>query len=180
MHRLEAEHRALAQALDMFDCFLAKGAAGDADPHDVPRVAAFFRDYVQLHHEREETLLLPAMAEHEFSTTRGPLVYIVEEHAKEGALLDELFAVAFRRGGCAPSDAAFAAAARAFIDFERAHMAKETQYLYPAAKQILVNDTTRLDARDARFDAEHEVYGRRSWAERVLGELSATYGVAAA
>lgn len=173
--RLESEHRSLSEALDVFERYLARAVAGTGDLFDLPRFAVFFRDFVHLHHEREERILLPALARREFSLERGPLRHIREEHLRENVLLDELFAIVFRRGGCTPDDPALIAAAQAFIQFERSHIAKETHHLYPAAKTALVNDTGRLDDEVARFDGDRAAYSCIAWTERVLGELSATY-----
>lgn len=175
--RLEHEHDAIRDALRAFAQFLVQAQRNEADPTDLPRFAIFFREYVDLiHHEREERLLLPALVRHDFSPTAGPLRYVRDQHTRERELLQTLVGEVFRRGGCPPTDPALLRAAEEFVAFQHTHLEQEQLHLYPVARQLLRNDTSRLAKELAQFDVEHEAYGRSVWLERVLGELVTVYG----
>jgi hemerythrin-like domain-containing protein len=174
--RLEHEHRAILEAVNAFASFLSRAETADVDVHDLPRFVLFFREYVDLiHHDREERVLLPALVRHDFAPCGGPLGHVRDQHARERELLRALLEQCFRRGGCSPNHPELVRAAQAFISFQRTHIEQETHSLYPAARAVLLNDASRLQADLARFDAEREVYGRSAWLERLLGELSAVY-----
>jgi hemerythrin-like domain-containing protein len=175
--RLGHEHHAIRDALGAFAEFLIRAKRGEADAHDLPRFVTFFREYVDLiHHEREEKLLLPALARHDFAPAAGPLGHVRDQHARERQLLHGLVSQTFRRGGCSPLDPDLVRAAEAFVAFQRSHLDQEDQRLYPAARTVLRNEDARLATELAKFDAEHEAYGRSAWLERLLGELVAVYG----
>ncbi|MBK6695147.1 MAG: hemerythrin domain-containing protein [Myxococcales bacterium] len=176
---LEHEHRTIVDVMDAFARYLdlAKGDVAKAPAADLPRFLVFFREYVDLvHHEREERVLLPALTRHGFAAGTGPLAHIKEQHEHERQLLHELWRHGFRQGGCSPDDEELQRLARAFIAFQRGHVSKEAQYLYPAAKTQLKDEKGLLLAEDTRFDAEQDAYGRRAWLERLVGELVTIYG----
>jgi hemerythrin-like domain-containing protein len=179
--RLEHEHRTILDALDAFERFLTLARTTSlADPSDLPRFLLFFREYVdRLHLEREERVLLPALARHDFSTTRGPLAHVRESHDRERELLHALMTLGFRQGGCPASDPELARRAEAFIDFERRHLEQEDDRLYPAAREALRNEHARMQSELARFDAQGDGVDRIAWLERMLGELLSSYGPSA-
>ncbi|MFO0669920.1 MAG: hemerythrin domain-containing protein [Polyangiaceae bacterium] len=176
---LDHEHRTIREIIDAFERYLALAAQGDARARaaDLPRFLVFFREYVDLvHHEREERVLLPALARHGFAPGFGPSAHVKEQHRHERHLLHEVYRWGFRPGGCPADDPELQRLAKDLIKFQRTHLEKEEQFLYPAAKKELKDEAGLLKKEVADFDAEQDNYGRRPWLERMVGELATLYG----
>lgn len=176
--RLEHEHRTILEVLAAFERYLDLAQSGDARAAhaDLPRFLVLFREYLDLtHHEREERVLIPALARHGFAAGFGPSAHVREQHRHERHLLQELFRCAFRQGGCTPEDADFQRLAREFVQFQRTHIEKEDAFLYPAAKKELKDESGLLRKEVDAFDADQDAYGRAPWLERLVGELTTVY-----
>lgn len=176
---LEHEHGTIREVLSAFERYLDLAEKGDAraDAADLPRFLVFFREYVDLvHHEREERVLLTALGRHGFAPGFGPSAHVREQHRHERHLLHQVFRCGFRQGGCRADDAEFQRLAKDLLKFQRTHLEKEEQFLYPAAKKELKDEAGLLQKAVAEFDAEQDDYGRRPWLERMVGELALLYG----
>jgi hemerythrin-like domain-containing protein len=174
--RLEQEHRMILEALQAFESYLSRALHRSVDEHDLARFVLFFRGYVDgIHHEREETLLLPALVRHDYGAASGPLAHVREQHRREHHLLQNLVSLAFRRGGCPASSPELQACGRSYVDFERGHLQREDTLLYPVAKLLLRREEARLTRESARFDADHDASGQCAWLERLLGDLRDVY-----
>lgn len=176
--RLEHEHRTIREVLSAFDRFLVAAAESPTPAHraDVPRFLIFFREYVDLvHHEREERVLLPALARHGFAAKFGPSAHVKDQHGHERHLVHELFRHALRQGGCEPNDPEFVRLAREFLTFQMRHIDKEDEFLYPTAKKELKDENAILKNEVDKFDTERNAYGRLAWLERMVGEFTTVY-----
>lgn len=179
---LEHEHRTIREILDAFERYLGLAEKGDARAAaaDLPRFLVFLREYLDLvHHEREERVLLTALARHGFAPGFGPSAHVKEQHRHERHLLHEVFRCGFRQGGCSANDPELQRLAKDLIKFQRTHLEKEEQFLYPAARKELKDEGGLLKKAVDAFDAEQDDYGRRPWLERMVGELALVYGPAA-
>lgn len=139
---LTKDHRVITQVLDAFEAFVDT-AAGELDLVELNRFAVFFREFVELtHNEREERILLPAMESLGYARNGAPLTHIREEHERERNLLLELRRAAVRQGQpTAVERARIVKTARDMIAFERAHMKKENELLYPSVQKDLAGKT---------------------------------------
>jgi hemerythrin-like domain-containing protein len=176
---LGAEHKqieAVAGALDSFVDSLKDDSS--ANLHEIIRFVTFVRGFVDgLHHEREETVLLPTVALAGFSLETGPLAHIRDQHRKEARLL-----LAFEKAASAPTPwgpdaiAGVAAAAHALTSFERSHMEKERELLFPLAQKELAAHADALAAALERFERSREPRWDAPWLEQLGRELVALHG----
>jgi hemerythrin-like domain-containing protein len=175
--RLEQEHALIASvtgALDTFVQSFEKG--GSVNLHELIRFLTFLRGYADgLHHGREETVLLPTLSRAGFPLESGPLGHIRDQHQEEARLLLDI-----AKAACAPEPwgppqiARIASAAHALTDFERSHMAKERELLFPVAKKELAAHAEALTAAMARFEAREFRFGG-GWLEQLGRELVASH-----
>lgn len=175
--RLEQEHvliEAVAGALDAFvDSF---EESGSVNLHELIRFLTFLRGYADgLHHEREETVLLPTLGLAGFPLESGPLAHVRDQHREEARiLLDIAKAACAPEPWGAPQIARIASAARAFTDFERAHIAKEREILFPAARKELAGHADALASAVSRFERWREPRFGGTWMEELGRELVAS------
>lgn len=177
--KLFAEHRLIGRVLDAFEAYLDRVEQGaSVNQQDFTRFVVFFREYADLlHHEREETVLFPALARHGFAETRGPLAHVRTEHQTERALMSTLLRVAARRDPWSSKDErTIASVGRELVSFQRAHIAKENELLYPVARREIAPEGPALIARElAEFDEDRGRYGHVDWLEKLGEELVADY-----
>lgn len=152
------EHRLIASVTDAFERYAARAAQGEpVDRADLERFVVFFREFVDLgHHDKEETILAPALVRHGFHWDDGPIGRIRREHDHERYLMRSLRHAALQIGDWTEDDQRhWLAVAREFIAFLRAHAAREEQLLFPAAAERLSESERETLANDfARFDAQ--------------------------
>lgn len=142
---LEAEHQVILRALACLEAMLQ----GDVElPHaKMAELLDFFRSYADhCHHGKEEDLLFPAMEARGLTPDRGPTAVMRDEH-EFGREAVRRMVDAAERGLEGPLREAGAT----FLDFLRAHIAKENHILFPLADQML--DEEALNELGARFDA---------------------------
>lgn len=137
---LTLEHEKLEGMLDVLEALT--GAAENGDEllrEDLDAVIDYFREFSDLsHHDKEETILVPALIEAQLSWYDGPLAELRREHRQERYLLRSLRHLVHQRADWSKDDRAhFVSLAREFIAFLRAHIKKENDVLFPLAKQKL-------------------------------------------
>jgi hemerythrin-like domain-containing protein len=180
MDSLEAEHRlidAVTRGLETF----ARTLDGSAESlHEIIRFMTFLRGYVDgYHHEREETVLIPALVAAGFNADVGPVAHLRDQHREEGRLL-----LRFETTACArmPWDAstarAIADAALALIAFSRAHMEKEQTLLFPVARRDLQTTAlaTELETLVQRFEHRRAARWDVPWLEQLGEALAVAHG----
>jgi hemerythrin-like domain-containing protein len=173
LESLTSDHRLIAGVLDAFERFVTSAEqSAKLDLLELSRFCVFFREFVELsHHEREEHVLLPAMEELGYAADAAPLTHIRDEHRRERALLFELRRTSVRSGPPAAVERArILNTARDMIAFERAHMKKESELLYPSVKKELSGRTLedlgrRVAERDSRLIVE------QAWLRSLADEL---------
>jgi hemerythrin-like domain-containing protein len=127
--------------------------------HEIIRFVTFMRGYAEgLHHELEETVLLPTLAVATgFQRDSGVLAFIRDQHREEERLLLDLEKAAAAEGPWNDDVAErIARAARKLTDFERAHMAKEYELLFPFAQKALATHAEEVDSALAAFFRRRE------------------------
>jgi hemerythrin-like domain-containing protein len=175
--RLEEEHALIEAVTGALDAFVQSFERfGNVNLHELIRFLAFLRGYADgLHHEREEVVLLPTLALAGFPLESGPLGHIRDQHREEGRLVLDI-----AKAACAPEPwgrpqiLRIATAAHALTDFERSHMDKERELLFPAARRELAAHAKALATAVARFEAREFRYGG-GWLEQLGRELVATH-----
>ena len=155
---LRAEHRLIASVLDAFERYLDRLERSEAIPRrDLEEFVVFFREYLDLsHHDKEETILVPALVRHGFHWDEGPLARMRREHDHERYLMRTLRHAALSEGEWSDAERRHAIAiGREIVAFLRAHAEREERLLFPDAKRRLPEDVAERVAKDfVRLDAE--------------------------
>lgn len=149
---LMAEHAVILGVLDSMERECLDLAEGK--PLRLPfwrRALLFHADYADgIHHDREEKLLFPAL-EQAGPLANGPTAMLRQEHERGRAWRQRLASAVAMADGLRVQ-----AASAGFIDFQRQHIQKENQILFPLARQLLGPVTmAELQTAFAALDAEH-------------------------
>jgi len=148
----------LAGALMSFSACV-EGQPSEHDRADLASFARIFRELGDcLHHEKEETVLLPLLAQLGFDWDDGPLAEVRLEHCQERYLIDVLCQAADREGAWDDDERRrIAATASSMADFQRAHLLKENTVLFPVVMQRMSPAELRLLSGELRiFDVRIE------------------------
>lgn len=176
---LGQEHVRLDALLRVLD-ELSLRAQGDqpVDRSDLNAVVAFLNDFGELdHHEKEESILTPALVAHGFDWYSGPLAVMRREHRQEHYFVRVLTHLARQRDAWSIEDARrFVSVASEFCRFLRAHMDHERRDLFEQAARALPEQAKqRLVAAFRAFDAQQDP--RYALASSALDQLLGKYGV---
>ena len=173
------EHRFIAHlisALEVYATQVEQGLA--ANPADLRRFAEALTELGDnLHHEKEERVLLPFLARHGFDWNAPPLPQIRQEHRHELYLLQVLRQAGERLVEWSPEERRHvASAAVALCDFQRKHHETENTELFPAVARRL-SDQAALDLGNelATFDTVPAHRERRAAARSIGSGLIAYY-----
>ena len=165
------EHRLigkLAQALSNFsECFASQPTPHDRD--DLAKFSRVFRDLGDcMHHEKEETVLLPLLAHLGFDWEDGPLAEVRQEHCQERYLINVLCQAAEREGDWSEHERRrVCATASALAEFQRTHLHKENTELFPVILQ-------RMSAKEQRLlESELHIFDLRMDRHMPRAELTA-------
>ncbi|MCW5773040.1 MAG: hemerythrin domain-containing protein [Rhodospirillaceae bacterium] len=159
---IQREHRALAAVLYTFDHVLADIRGGEIEPDFA--LFDLMLDYVQdfpdrFHHPKEDEVLFPLVLARK-PETKAMIDELQTQHHDGVRLTSDLKWKldqwkADPKGGFA----AFDAAAKKFIEWQRKHMAKEERTIMPAARDALTaEDWAKADASFA--DNDDPIFGR--------------------
>jgi hemerythrin-like domain-containing protein len=155
---LVQEHRTIARLSDALEAYARHVSADNAARADLGHFAEVFRGLVDLvHHEKEESILLPFVVENGFDWDSGTVPEIRREHRHERHLIDVLLQASARADGWSLDDRhRIAETARAIVDFERAHLAKENTTFFPRILSSLDEEALLLlGTKLAKFDTQH-------------------------
>lgn len=153
------EHRTIIRLSDALEVYAQRlsGSPGEASPDDLGCFSEVFREFVDLmHHEKEESLLLPFVVEQGFDWDWGTVPEIRREHRQERYLIDVLCQASTRAGTWSRDERRLiAATASALADFERRHLAKENLEFFPSVlARLSPSAQTELRIKLERFDAQ--------------------------
>ena len=169
------EHRLIAQMTDALERYVAR-VEQDEDParHELGLLVTFFREFADMvHHEKEESILIPALVRSGMSWDWGPVDEIRKEHNLERYLMQSLRHASLQAKAWTPPDRRHLVdVARSFIEFLRDHMTKEERVLFPAIRSRL-SDSARDDLaqRLERFDKAREAAGDAEIVRQLTREL---------
>jgi hemerythrin-like domain-containing protein len=149
----------LVDGLSGYARYLEQGPMGhdsNPTPEDLAGFARFFREFAdEIHHEKEESILLPMLTRHGFSWNEGVLADVRRDHEQERYLIDVLCQASERCQDWNEEDRrSIAETALALAEFQRAHLTREnvelfaevTRRLDGAALDILRDELERFDA----------------------------------
>lgn len=171
------EHQSIGRLVDALDAY-SRGLEqlAGADASHLAEFAALFTEFAEcLHHEKEESILLPALSRSGVRWDVGPLPAVRRDHRQEAYLIDVLRQAGERAGlWNAEERRRVAAAAQALVAFQRAHHTLESTELFPLVEsQLSEQQREELGAALQLFDQRHEM--RRSAALSRMDALVARY-----
>jgi hemerythrin-like domain-containing protein len=130
-----------------------------------------------LHHEKEERVLLPFLVRHGFDWNAHPLPQIRQEHRHELYLLGVLRQAGERVRQWSPEERRHvSSAATALCDFQRRHHETENTQLFPAvSRRLPLAAAQQLRTELEQFDADPAHRERRSAARALALSLIEQY-----
>ena len=169
---LSGEHQVILQVLAALEAISARCDAGvlpASDAQDALEVLRRFAD--TCHHGKEEHILFPALEAQ--VPGFGPTQVMRAEHVEGRARIRAMGEAVDRH-----EPAAFAAAARAYVELLRSHIAKEDDILFRLADRMLTADQDAAIL-DAYRRIEHDDMGDGTHFRMlaIADRLAATYGV---
>ena len=179
---LSSDHRLISRVLDAFERFLTETEQTNAiSLLELNRFCTFFREFVELvHHDLEEEVLFPAMEQIGYARNGAPLTHIRDEHERERRLLFELRREALSAQPFSPEERTLLVElGRCLIAFQRTHMKKESELLYPRLKQEFAEKRfTDLNPRAARYKLDGARDAEQRWLLSLADELVAKHAPA--
>ncbi len=166
----------LAAALEAYARRLGQGTLVDAG--DLALFARGFTEFADdIHHDKEENVLLPLLSREGFDWNTGVLAAVNQDHRQERYLIEVLAQLGERPGSWSPEDCRHVvAAATALCDFQRHHHQRENGELFPeVGRRLSGRALDELAAALAAFDADPQHRERRAAAVAVAEQLIARY-----
>ncbi|MEO8178903.1 MAG: hemerythrin domain-containing protein [Deltaproteobacteria bacterium] len=154
------EHQLITRLADALEAYAGRTREGrPPDAAHLGLFAAAFTDFAEcIHHEKEESILLPMLVRHGVRWDTGALPSVRRDHRQESYLIDVLRQAGERASSWhAEERRHIAAAAQALVDFQRHHHALETSELFPLlATHLRAPDLDELQQALEKFDRGHE------------------------
>lgn len=161
---LEREHVAIERVLEACDQLLARVDRDSEQARaQLTALVEFFVDWGDLcHHEKEESMLIPALVRAGVAWDGGELERIIEEHQQERYLIRVLQDASLQRVPWSREAIRhFVSTAQHLTEFLRQHITHERTILFPVARSHLSYAAMQeLTARFERFDrSRHRATG---------------------
>ena len=158
VERLFAEHPIILGVVDALSKFVDDLEAGAVDNRgELGRIMTFFREYAELyHHEKEESILWPALVHAGLRWDNGLIADVRKDHEVEWSMLQSLRQASLQTTEWSIVDRRQVVdVCRRFIVFMREHVRKENETLHPlinekmdgASRAVLNENLERFDAR---------------------------------
>jgi hemerythrin-like domain-containing protein len=174
------EHHFIGKLVDALEAYADRVQRGeDAELVDVSRFAAAFTQFAdELHHEKEERVLLPFLARSGFDWDSPPLSRVRREHRQERYLIEVLTHAGQRLERWTDEERRHVSAtAWALCEFQRLHHDTENNDLFGAlARQLDDAAKDRLERELEEFDEAPSHRVQRENALELGAELVARYG----
>jgi len=156
LQSLAADHRLIRQTLDAFEVYLGYVEARlPLDRFELQRFIAFFQDFAGVyHHDKEESLLFPALVAAGLGWNDEPLARIRSEHDREHYLMSSLEHSGLQGEAWSDDERQhFLDVAKEFVSFQKSHMRFENTEVLPRAERMLTElARARLTQEVQRFD----------------------------
>jgi hemerythrin-like domain-containing protein len=174
------EHRLIGRVADAFESYVnqVNQQVDPIDRHDLGRFVTFFREYADLgHHEKEESLLLPALVESGLSWDDGVISAIRHEHNQERYLMRTLKQAAMQKDLWSQEDHRhLLSLGRTFIEFLRQHAKKEEEQVLPLLEaRLSARAAEHLSEQLEHFDEVWAASGESTWLKALAQELITRY-----
>lgn len=175
LDNLVQDHQRIGRVVASFERYLDALERGEESGDRLLLFSVFFREYADLiHHQKEERILFSVLKSHGFSTNDGPLAFVRDQHDQERILLSQLVRDATRRGEPAEALARIVRTGRELCAFQREHMTRENEALYPAVRSELTSEERdSVERKLSRFDRERDACGHLTWLIGLAEELAA-------
>jgi hemerythrin-like domain-containing protein len=154
------EHEAISRLIDALSGYamhLERTEDGDGrGALDLAAFARVFREFAdEVHHDKEENVLIPILARNGFAWEEGVLAEVRQEHEQERYLVDVLCQASERDSTWSLEERrTIAATARELAHFQRGHLTLENDELFPEVTRRLSGDVLeQLRAELTRFDS---------------------------
>ena len=134
------EHALIAEALTFLEVVANQVKQASTPPKErLQELLGFLRDFADLgHHEKEESVLFPALSHAGVDWSSEPLRQIRADHRQERYLLRSLLQLAKQEREWSLDDRLhFHSIAEEFVNLQRQHMAREAQYIVPMLREKL-------------------------------------------
>jgi hemerythrin-like domain-containing protein len=152
------EHHELSEMLDVLDAMVRVVDAGQwLDRHDLDALLDYFREVGDMsHHDKEETILVPALVRHHMDYYDGPLAELRDDHRQERYLTRALRHAARQQAEWSEEDKRhFVSIAAGYSEFFRQHMRKESdRWFSEAADRLSEVEQDEIVFRFRKFDEE--------------------------
>jgi hemerythrin-like domain-containing protein len=170
--RLFEEHSVILQVLEALEAFVDRLQAEGGDYRaELVRLMAFFREFADLlHHEKEESVLLPALVDAGLRWDDGVIAEVRKDHELERHMLQSLRHCALQSTPWSLMDRQRVVdVGRRYIDFMRRHIRTENERLRPliasSLKELAAQQLNeQLDRFDSRMEASGELEKHRDYA----------------
>jgi hemerythrin-like domain-containing protein len=177
------EHQLVSRVLVALEVYAQRLRHGErVEAGDLGGFARVFRELAdQIHHEKEESILLPLLCRHGLDWSSGVLPVVRLEHRQESSFIDALCRAAQRPPPWSKNERRqIAAAALALTQFQREHHEMENAELFPAVGlQLSEHVLGQLQAALEAFDADGHRQALRVELEALANELVERYTPAA-
>jgi len=174
IERLFGEHPVIMGVVDALSKFVDDLETDGGDNRcELGRLMTFFREYAELfHHEKEESILWPALVHAGLRWDNGLIAEVRKDHEVERTMLQSLRHASLQTTEWSLVDRQrIVTVCRRFVDFMREHVRKENETLRPLidekldeASRVALNEN--LDRFDGRLQASGEL--------NMLAELAAS------
>lgn len=170
--RLFEEHTVILQVIEALEAFVNRlqVEGGDSRP-ELVRLMSFFREFADLlHHEKEESVLLPALVDAGQRWDNGVIAEVRKDHELERQMLQSLRHCALQSSAWSLMDRQrIVEVGRRYIEFMRRHITIENERLRPLIDSSLTQDALhqlneRLDRFDVRIEDSGELAKHREYA----------------
>jgi len=172
--RLFDEHPVIMRVVDALSAFVdALDTGAQEDRKHLAQMLTFFREYTELfHHEKEESILWPALVHSGLRWDHGVIAELRKDHEVERTMLQSLRHSSLQSSEWSTVDKQRVIdVCRRFVDFMRQHIMKENESLRPLVEEKLdAVSRGELDANLDRFDARLTTSGEL----HLLTELAQT------
>jgi hemerythrin-like domain-containing protein len=174
--RLFNEHPIIMDVVDTLSKFVDELEAGAVDSRcELGRMMTFFREYAELfHHEKEESILWPALVHAGLRWDDGLIADVRRDHEVERTMLQSLRHSSLQTTEWSVIDRQRVIdVCRRFVDFMRQHVMKENETLRPLIEEKLDGPSrAALDENLDRFDARLTANGEL----KMLTDLATNLG----
>jgi uncharacterized alpha-E superfamily protein/hemerythrin-like domain-containing protein len=179
---LGREHAAVESVLELLDVLVNRTQRGlDVQRPELAALMDYFNDFGVLgHHEKEESILLPALLDAGFDWQDGPLSAMRRDHRQEHYFLRVLTHLSRLSDWSADDRRQFSSVASEFTQFLRNHMHFENQHVFAPARQRLSPTTlASLAAALSRFDTGSSPEEARERLQHILAKYEADVSASA-